>query len=243
MTSAGTLHKPAPKSPPGCPWWGHSAVPHHPQGFGPAAGLHCKHLHTLISHRHGKHLCCQLTKEHPGMETHTKVSVITIWKQDQPILQLLPQNMGISSLFGFFFNSDRLLNSCSNLQTACASTQNTAEDKKKTRLLELHMPVVRGFLELHMSPQEGIYSYNYHRSSLCLHTEALCLSTSLSLYTTTFFRFWHGLENSISAVKSQTNTSDRSISVKHIVIPSSYYTSFFSKFSLSFNFLFKLCFG
>lgn len=155
MTSAGTLHKPAPKSPPGCPWWGHSAVPHHPQGFGPAVGLHCKHLHTLISHRHGKHLCCQLTKEHPGMETHTKVSVITIWKQDQPILQLLPQNMGISSLFVFFLNSDRLLNSCSNLQTACASTQNTAEDKKKTRLLELHMPVVRGFLELHMSPTGG----------------------------------------------------------------------------------------
>lgn len=33
-----------------------------------------------ISHRHEKHLCCQLTKEHPGMETQ-KFSVTAIWKQ------------------------------------------------------------------------------------------------------------------------------------------------------------------
>lgn len=82
-------------------------------------------------------------------------------------------------LVGFFFifkNSDTLLNSCSNLQdcgAACASTDNTAEDREKTRLLEFPVTGEGIFRVTYVTHMRGFIP-TITTYPLCASTQKLC---------------------------------------------------------------------
>lgn len=166
---------------PGCLGWD-TAVPDYSEGFGTAASLHCckcpQHQHLTQA---WKNICAVSSQNSTQTWRHApKFSVITIGKQVPANIAVAVSKCGDLNFVCLFLNSDTLLSNCSNLQdcgAACASTENTAEDRKKARLLDLCVSLLRGFLELRMSLTRGdlflqlpqILSVLSHRSSVFIY--------------------------------------------------------------------------